>query len=108
MNPELDVFLNEAFQFVQPTSPDIGRVVVVPDFEATANPQDRDKLTDEFTRLLREQSPDPAAVVSADGLDIQMSNNYGLLAKYVRSITLHGDPPAEGSWVEVAPPGNWI
>lgn len=103
MNPELDAFLNEAFQSVQPTSPGIGRVVVVPDFEATANPQDRDKLAEELTRLLREQPPDPA-----DGLDIQISNNYGLLAKYVRSITLHRDPPAEGAWVEVAPPGNWI
>lgn len=108
MNPELDVFLNEAFQSVQPTSPGIGRVVVVPDFEMTANPQDRDKLRDELTRLLREQSPDPPELETPDGLDIQISNNYGLLAKYVRSITLHQDPPAEGAWVEVAPPGNWI
>lgn len=108
MNPELDAFLNEAFQSVQPTSPMIGRVVVVPDFETTANAQDRDKLTDELTRLLREQSPDPTALASPDGMAIQLSNNYALLAKYVRSITLHQDPPAEGAWVEVAPPGNWI
>lgn len=103
MNPELDVFLNEAFQSVQPTSPAIGRVVIVPDFEATANPQDQAKLADELTGLLREQLPDPA-----DGLDIPISNSYRLLSKYVRSITVHQDPPAEGPWVEVAPPGNWI
>ena len=30
-----------------------------------------------------------------------------LLNKYVRSITLHQDK-LDGSWVEVAPPGNWI
>lgn len=108
MNPELDAFLNEAFQSIEPTSPGVGRVVVTPDFDTTANPQDRDKLTDELTDLLRAQSPDPAKLASADGLDIPVSNTYGLLAKYVRSVTLHHDPPAEGSWIEVAPPGNWI
>ena len=108
MNPELDVFLNEAFQSVQPTSSAIGRVVVTPDFEADADPQDQGKLADELTCLLREQSPDPAAVTADNGIDIQISNSYGLLAKYVRSITLHRDPPPQGAWVEVVPPGSWI
>jgi hypothetical protein len=108
MNPELDVFLNEAFQSVQPTSPAIGRVVITPDFETAANAPDQEKLADELTRLLREQSPDPAALATPDGIDIQISKNYALLAKYVRSITLHRDPPPEGPWVEVAEPGNWI
>jgi len=108
MNPELDVFLNEAFQSVQPTSAAIGRVVVTPDFEASAEARDQNKLADELTRLLHEQSPDPAALAAPDGVDIQISKNYGLLAKYVRSVTLHHDPPPEGPWVEVAAPGNWI
>jgi len=108
MNPELDAFLNDAFQAVQPTSSEIGRVVVTPDFEATANQEDKDQLTDELTRLLGEQKPDHAALATADGFGVPISNNYRLLAKYVRSITLHRDPPAEGPWVEVAPPGNWI
>ena len=108
MNPELDVFLNEAFQSVQPTSPVIGRVVVTPDFETAANAEDQGKLADELTRLLREQSPDAAALAAPEGVDIQISKNYALLAKYVRSITLHHDAPPEGPWVEVAAPGNWI
>src|SRR5690242_3426677 len=108
MNPELDAFLNDAFQGVQPTSSEIGRVVVTPDFETTANQQDKEQLRDELTRLLGEQQPDRAALATADGFGVPISNNYRLLAKYVRSITLHHDPPAEGSWVEVAPPGYWI
>jgi hypothetical protein len=108
MNPELDAFLNDAFQAVQPTSPEIGRVVVTPDFEATADQQDKQQLSDELTRLLGEQRPDHTALATADGFGVPVSNNCPLLAKYVRSITLHRDPPAEGPWVEVAPPGNWI
>jgi hypothetical protein len=108
MNPELDTFLNDAFQGVQPTSPEIGRVVVTPDFDVTADQKDQRQLTEELTRLLGEQKPDHNALAKADGFGVPISNKYGLLAKYVRSITLHRDPPAEGPWVEVAPPGYWI
>ena len=107
MDPNLEFFLERAFEPVQPTSSEIGRVVVEPDYDRSPVQADARPLVDELTQCLREQSPDPVALKSHEGFEVEISNKYPLLSKYVRSITLHQDR-TEGPWVEIAPPGNWI
>ncbi len=107
MNPKVEFFLEKAFQSVQPTSPEIGRVVVEPDYEIEPSPHDTGHLASELVQCLREQSLDGAALASHEGFEIEIPGSYRRLTKYILRITLHQDK-AEGPWVEVAPPGNWI
>lgn len=107
MNPELEFFLEKAFQSVQPTSAEIGRVVVEPDYNVNPSRQDAGHLASELVQCVREQPLDAAALSSHEGLEIQIFDSYRLLKRYIRRITLHEDK-ADGPWVEVAPPGNWI
>ena len=107
MNPEIEFFLEKAFGSVQPTSAEIGRVVVEPDYEVSPSQRDAGHLASELIQCVQEQTLDPAALSSHDGLEIEIPGGYRLLKKYVRRITLHQDKP-DGAWVEVAPPGNWI
>ncbi|MGA8029027.1 MAG: hypothetical protein WB992_17955, partial [Bryobacteraceae bacterium] len=91
MNPELENFLEAAFQSVQPTSPEIGRVVVEPDYEVSPAQQDCRALAEELIRAIREHPPNPAALASHEGFEIDVSDRYPLLSKYIRSITLHNE-----------------
>jgi hypothetical protein len=104
MNLKVEAFLEEAFQFVEPTSEKIGRVVVEPDYEATVVPQDAAPLAQQLRECL---SHSPAPPHSPQGVDIAIPDAYPLLKRYLRQITVHADT-VEGSWIEVAPPGNWI
>ena len=108
MNPDLEIFLEDAFEPVAPTSGAIGRVVVEPDYETehptTAN---AGQLRDELISLLNEQSPDTVRLHSHEGVEIAIPERYRLLSRFLRRVTLHADKP-EGAWVEVEPPGNWI
>lgn len=104
MHPELEFFLEKAFASVQRTSPDIGRVVVEPDYNAAPDAKDADRLASELVQRLRDASVDKNALAGHEGQAIEPS---GLLQKYIRRITLHADT-VEGDWIEVAPPGNWI
>ena len=107
MNPELEFFLEKAFESVQPTSPEIGRVVVEPDYDVKPLHSDAGHLASELVQCLREQPIDTAALSSREGFEIAVPGIYRRLAKYILRITLHQDK-IEGPWVEVAPPGNWI
>lgn len=107
MHPELEMFLEHAFQAIQTTSPEIGRVVVEPDYEIGPAEHDARHLASELVQCLRETPVDAAALNSREGFEFEVPGTYRLLAKYIRRITLHQDK-AEGAWVEVAPPGNWI
>jgi len=42
MNPQLEFFLEDAFNSVRPTSPEVGRVVVEPDYDVSPDEQERD------------------------------------------------------------------
>jgi hypothetical protein len=107
MHPDLEFFLEEAFQSVSPTSSEIGRVVVQPDYEVAPDPKDSGHLASELLQCLRDMTLVPAALKSRDGQSLDISGPSRLLRKYVRGITLHADA-VEGDWIEVAPPGNWI
>lgn len=107
MDPQLDFFLECALESVQPTSPEIGRVVVEPDYDVSPVEADGRGLAEELIQCIKEQTPDSAAMTSREGFAIEIPERYPLLRKYIRSITLHRDR-AEGAWVEVEPPGNWI
>jgi hypothetical protein len=107
MNPQLEFFLEQAFESVTPTSPGIGRVVVEPDYEVSPADRDAGGLAQQLRELLDGQSPDAAALASSQGYEVAVPREKPLLRKYLRSITLHRDR-VEGAWVEVAPPGNWI
>jgi len=104
MNLNVEAFLEDAFQSVEPTSDKIGRVVVEPDYEATVVPQDAVPLANELREYL---SHSPAPPDSPQGLEIAVPEASSLLKRYLRQITLHSDK-IEGPWIEVAPPGNWI
>ena len=106
MHPDLEPFLENAFQSVEPTSTDIGRVVLEPDYDVEPSPDDAAGLPRELIQCLRDQPPD-AALASHDGYVLEIPPHCALLKKYLRTITLHGNK-LDGSWVEIAPPGNWI
>ncbi len=103
MNLKIEAFLEDALDGVQPTSQKIGRVVVEPDYEATVSPGDAAPLAAELSQCIAQSTP--AAL--AESSEIAIPENFAVLRRYIRQITLHPDK-VEGSWVEVAPPGNWI
>ena len=107
MDPQLEFFLEDAFSSVRPTSPQIGRVVVEPDYDISPDEKERDQLVSELVDCVQEHSPNPTELASPEGLKLNVPNRYRVLAKYVRRVTLH-QAPTEWPWVEVAPPGNWI
>ena len=108
MNPDLETFLEDVFAPVQPTSPAVGRVVVEPDYESNAAASgDAGSLREELVTLLRAQSPEAVRLHSHEGVEVAIPQSCKLLREFVRRITLHGEK-AEGAWVEVEPPGNWI
>jgi hypothetical protein len=107
MDPELEFFLEDAFSSVRPTSSQIGRVVIEADYDISPDHEERDQLANELVRCIQEHSPSPTELASHEGWKRNVPNRYPVLAKYVRSITLH-QAPTERPWIEVAPPGNWI
>jgi hypothetical protein len=98
MHPDLEIFLEEAFQEVQPAVPGVGRVVVEPDYDVTPAPADKALLGHELLELVKSHSGPGEVKVPA---------NLKTLARYIRCVSLLRDP-LEGPWVEVVPPGNWI
>jgi len=107
MNPDDENFLQNAFDSLEPTSPQIGRVVVEPDYDIEPSEADAAGLQGELLQCLREQTPNAAALASHEGFELTIPASCPQLTKYIRRITLHEDK-LDGSWIEVAPPGNWI
>jgi hypothetical protein len=107
MNPDLEFFLESAFAAIEPSSSRIGRVVVEPDYDVSFAPEDRTPLRNELIRFLESLKPDQANLESFDGFEASIGANYPILKKYVRRISLHAGR-ADGDWIEVMPPGNWI
>lgn len=107
MHPELEDFLEDALTDIRTKSPEVGRVVVEPDYEVAPADGDARLLQQQLGELLDRQSPDAAALASPQGFQVHFPEDCPIIAKYFRSITLHRDS-VEGSLVEVAPPGNWI
>ena len=67
MYPQLEFFLEEAFRSVRPTSPDIGRVVLEPDYDISPDTKERDQLADELVRCIQEESPLATDLASPQG-----------------------------------------
>jgi hypothetical protein len=98
MHPDLEFFLEEAFDDIEPAIPGVGRVVVEPDYDAAPAAADKTKLTEELLDFVKDH-PEPGELAVPPGLKV--------LAKYIRRVQLRKDS-LDGPWVEVAPPGNWI
>ena len=107
MHPELEDFLESALNNVQPTSSQIGRVVVEPDYDVAPDTADSASLAQQLLACLSGQALRDGELASHDGLEVTLGDDCAVLKKYIRRITLHADS-ADGAWVEVAPPGNWI
>ncbi len=107
MHTDIEPFLEQALASVQPTSAKIGRVVVEPDYEAEPDPGDAGAIASQLVECIAAHPIDKRALCSAHGFEIAVGLDHPTLRKYVRCIVLHSDR-AEGSWVIVAPPGNWI
>jgi len=107
MHPELEFFLESAVKSIQPTSAEIGRVVLEPDYDVDPERDESGELTHELKNCIAEQKPEPEALASHEGFPVPIGEKYPVLAKYARSITLYADR-IDGPWVEIAPPGNWI
>ena len=99
MNPDLEFFLEKAFDPIQPTSETIGRVVLEPDYDIDPDEKDQAKLADELMSCLKGYS--------GAAKEFAPPKEYPTLSKYVREISFHDDR-LDGPWVEVNPPGNWI
>lgn len=102
----LEAFLEDAFSRIRPTSAAVGRVIVDPDYATSADDLDLNGLADALVRCIQERTPDPAALSSPQGYDIEIPANYPLLKKYLHKITLYRDAGI-GSWVQVEPSGNF-
>ncbi len=98
MHPELEFFLEEAFDPIEPLISGIGRVIVEPDYDTAPDALEKEKLTSELIQLVKDH-PEPG--------EVSVPTELAILAKYVRRITLRSDS-LEGPWIEVAPPGSWI
>ena len=107
MNPDLEFFLEDAFAPIKQSSPEVGRVVVEPDYDTKAAPEDAQPLCQELSDLLGRQRPLEPALHSHDGFEAAIGDDYPLLRRYIRRVVLHSDE-INGDWVEVMPPGNWI
>jgi len=107
MHPDLEDFLESAFSEIEPTSAKVGRVAVEPDYEMSPDEHDTAAIAEELRNLLARQSPAGDQLTSFDGVEAKVGPEFGLLKKYLRRVTLHADA-ADGPWIEVAPPGNWI
>jgi hypothetical protein len=107
MDPQLEFFLEDAFNSLSATSPQIGRVVAEPDYDVTPDEKERDQVAAQLIQCVQEQSPDAAKLASPQGYEIKVPGTYPVLAKYIRKLILYRNPKEE-PWVEVAPPGNWI
>ena len=98
MHPDLEFFLEDALDSIQPSIPGIGRVIVEPDYDAEPDESEKEALRSAFVEFIQ--------VHPASG-EIGIPAGQGVLSKYLRRVTLKREP-LQGSWVEVAPPGNWI
>ncbi len=107
MHPDLESFLEDALARVTPTSSQIGRVVVEPDYEADPDAADAEPVADQLTECLQSQVLNPELLASHDGQEIKAASCEALIHKYIRRITLHAEQ-VKGNWIEIAPPGNWI
>jgi hypothetical protein len=107
MHAELEDFLESAFQSLQPTSSTIGRVVVEPDYNVQPDPSCAGHIAQQLSDCIRNQPLTNNRLATRDGVEATIGPEYNLLRRYLRRITLHSEP-VEGSWIEVAPPGNWI
>ncbi len=107
MNPDIEDFLQDAFKDLKPNVQGVGRVLVEPDYESTAALENADQLTAEMRKLLSAQRVDLVDLKSHTGFEVDDLSKYPNLQKLVLRISLHEDA-AEGPWIEVAPPGNWI
>ena len=107
MNPDLEFFLEKAFTGIEPSSSRIGRVVVEPDYDVVFRPEDERPLRDELVRFVDSLMPEESNLQSFDGFETEIGKQFPLLKKYVRRLSLHADK-ANGDWIEVVPPGNWI
>ncbi len=107
MNPDLETYLDEVFASVQPTSPEIGRVVLQPNYEDGPPSGDAEQLRVELVRLLQEQKPGLVGLESPEGIEILIPGQYQTLSKFVRTVTLHANR-LDGPWVEIVPAGSWI
>ena len=107
MNPDLETYLDEVFESVQPTSPDIGRVVLQPNYEDGPLSGDAEQLRVELVQLLKAQKPGLVGLESHQGVEVSVPGQYQTLGKFVRTVTLHANH-LEGPWVEIAPAGSWI
>ena len=107
MNPDLEIYLQDAFKTVQPTSALIARVMVEPEYESQAAPADAALLREELSSLLAAFKPlDEHEMSTHEGEEVPGLERCPHLRQVVRRITLHAD--REGPWVEITPPGNWI
>jgi hypothetical protein len=99
----LEAFIEDAFGGVQPTSTAISRVAVDPNYTAIADELELSRLAHELVRCIRAKTPNLSALRSPQGHDIPISDNYPMLRKYLRTITLYGEVVI-GPWVQVEPP----
>ncbi len=107
MNPDLEVFLQEAFGNLERGESPVPRVAVEPDYESGTTNADPARLRAELSELLKDQRVDAKDLSAHEGIEVAIPSKYAELGKAVRRIFLHGDKE-DGPWIEVIPPGNWI
>ena len=108
MNPDLELYLQDAFKTMQSTNPAIARGMVEPEYELQGPPPDAVLLRDELSSLLSSlQTVDEQKLSTHDGQEVRGLDRCEHLHQVVRRITLHADRE-DGPWVEISPPGYWI
>jgi hypothetical protein len=102
VNPNLEFFLEDVVRGITPTSSQIGRVVLEPDYDVCERIGDAQSLRDQIVELIRSQNAD-----APDGTEVEIPPAASLLRKYLQRVILYRNR-LPGEWIEVTPPGSWI
>ena len=84
----IEAFLEDAFGSLKPTSSVVGHVEVEPIL--IPDEGERAELTKQLVRCIEEQTA-KRINLTPQGYDIALSDNYPLLKKYLRAVTLKSD-----------------
>ena len=98
--------LQTALESVKSNLAQVGFVDVVLNCGVWLDASEISKLLEQFEQCVGEQTPDPYSLRSPQGFQVAVSEEYPLVKKYLKSMTLHGETQT-GAWVQASFPADW-
>jgi hypothetical protein len=107
MEPEIEIWLEDALENVMPTIPGVSRVSLEPDYESGLTPDVVPEVKTQLLELLGQVHTNSSDLVTHEGQVLTLQD-FPALRRYTRKISLHGGEKADKPWIDVTPAGNWI